>query len=259
MQAQKVAIVTGSSRGIGRGIAVALAGKGWHLVVNYNRSRESAIEVAQAIEQLGCTALVIQADMGNLVDGQRMVEKTLSKYGRIDLLVNNAGVGPRHRVDMLQASEESYDEVMAINLKGPFFLTQRVANEMIAMLQAGEINDPKIVNIGSISAYTSSPSRAEYCISKAGISMTTTLWADRLAEYGINVYEIRPGIVATDLTSVVKDKYDRMIFEEGLTPIKRWGQPEDVGKAVAAIAEGYLPYSTGEIINVDGGFHLQRL
>ncbi len=148
---------------------------------------------------------------------------------------------------------------MAINLKGPFFLTQRVANEMIRQIEAEEIHDPKIINISSISAYTSSPPRAEYCISKAGMSMTTTLWADRLAEYGINVYEIRPGIVQTDLTAVVQDKYDRMIFEEGLTPIRRWGQPEDVGKAVAAIAQGALPYSTGEVINVDGGFHLRRL
>jgi NAD(P)-dependent dehydrogenase (short-subunit alcohol dehydrogenase family) len=148
---------------------------------------------------------------------------------------------------------------MAINLKGAFFLTQRVANEMIALLKSGAAQAPKIVNISSISAYTSSPSRAEYCISKAGMSMTTKLWADRLAEYGINVYEIRPGIVMTDLTSVVKDKYDRLILDEGITPLQRWGQPEDIGKAVVAIAEGLLPFSTGEVINVDGGFHLHRL
>jgi len=189
----------------------------------------------------------------------RIVDSTLDHFGSIDLLVNNAGMGPRERIDMLIVNEKSYDEVMAVNLKGAFFLTQRVANEMISLIEAGKIQNPKIVNIGSISAYTSSPNRAEYCISKAGMAMTTALWADRLAEYGINVYEIRPGIIETDLTSVVKDKYDQLILEDGITPIRRWGQPADIGKAVVAIAEGYLPYSTGEVINVDGGFHLSRL
>jgi NAD(P)-dependent dehydrogenase (short-subunit alcohol dehydrogenase family) len=148
---------------------------------------------------------------------------------------------------------------MTTNLKGPFFLTQRVANAMIKLIQEEIISNPKIVNIGSISAYTSSPARAEYCLSKAGMGMMTLLWADRLAEYGINVYEIRPGIIETDLTSVVKDKYDRLILEEGITPIRRWGQPEDIGNAVIAIAKGLMPFSTGEIINVDGGFHISRL
>jgi NAD(P)-dependent dehydrogenase (short-subunit alcohol dehydrogenase family) len=189
----------------------------------------------------------------------RLVDSTLDHFNSIDLLVNNAGIGPRERMDMLIVNEKSYDEVMAVNLKGAFFLTQRVANEMISLIEAGKIQNPKIVNIGSISAYTSSPNRAEYCISKAGMAMTTALWADRLAEYGINVYEIRPGIIETDLTSVVKDKYDQLILEDGITPIRRWGQPADIGKAVVAIAEGYLPYSTGEVINVDGGFHLSRL
>lgn len=255
----RVAIVTGSSRGIGRGIALALGARGWRIVVNYRSNREAAEEVDHRLGEVGSEALLVQADVASLEDLNRMVDATLETFGRIDLLVNNAGVGPRQRIDMLQMSEASYDEVMGINLKGPFFLTQRVANEMIALLAKGVIQEPRIINIGSISAYTSSPSRAEYCISKAGMSMTTILWADRLAEYGINVYEIRPGIIATDLTSVVKDKYDRMILEEGLTPIRRWGEAEDVGKAAAAIAEGLLPYSTGEVINVDGGFHLHRL
>jgi NAD(P)-dependent dehydrogenase (short-subunit alcohol dehydrogenase family) len=153
----------------------------------------------------------------------------------------------------------SYDEVMTTNLKGPFFLTQRVANEMIRLIKEDKISSPKVVNIGSISAYTSSPARAEYCISKAGMGMMTLLWADRLAEYGINVYEIRPGIIETDLTSVVKEKYDKLILEDGITPIRRWGQPEDIGKAVIAIAEELMPFSTGEILNVDGGFHISRL
>ena len=254
-----VAIVTGSSRGIGRGIALSLAKHGWEIVVNYRGNRAAAEETRQAIQAAGSGALIVQADLGHLADLDALVDATLQHYGRIDLLVNNAGVGPRQRVDMLQVGNESYDEVMSINLKGPFFLTQRVANEMIALLEQGVLQMPKIVNISSISAYTSSTARAEYCISKAGMSMMTRLWADRLAEFGINVYEIRPGIIRTDLTSVVKDKYDRMILDEGLTPIRRWGQPEDVGKAVLAIAEGLLPFSTGEVINVDGGFHLHRL
>jgi 3-oxoacyl-[acyl-carrier protein] reductase len=258
-KATKTAIVTGSSRGIGRGIALALGERGWQIVINYRNNRTAAEETKQAIESAGSQASIVQADMGSLNDLEGLVDATLEHFDRIDLLVNNAGVGPRQRVDMLHVSEASYDEVMAINLKGPFFLTQRVANEMIAMMQKGILQAPKIVNISSISAYASSPARAEYCISKAGLSMMTILWADRLAEYGINVYEIRPGIIRTDLTSVVKDKYDRLILDQGLTPIRRWGEPEDVGKAVVAIAEGWLPFSTGEVINVDGGFHLHRL
>ena len=255
----KVSIVTGSSRGIGRGIALSLAERGWQVVANFRSNRAAAEEVQKAVETAGGGALLVQADMASRDDLEKLVDAALSEYGRIDLLVNNAGVGPRQRVDMLQVGEKSYNEVMDINLKGPFFLTQRVANEMIALQEQDIIQEPKIINISSISAYTSSPTRAEYCISKAGMSMITKLWADRLAEYGINVYEIRPGIIATDLTSVLKDNYDRLILEEGLTPIKRWGVPEDIGKAVLAIAEGLLPFSTGEVINVDGGFHLHRL
>jgi len=255
----QVALITGSGRGIGRGIALALAGRGWHIVINYRGNRQAAEETGAAVEKYGVTGYLVQGDVAEKADRERLVDETLERFGRIDLLVNNAGMGPRQRVDMLFASEDSYDEVMATNLKGPFFLTQRVANEMIELVGSEVINEPKIVNIGSISAYTSSPARAEYCISKAGMGMMTALWADRLAEFGINVYEIRPGIIETDLTSVVKDKYDHLILDEGITPIQRWGQPEDIGKAVAAIAEGLFPFSTGEIINVDGGFHISRL
>jgi 3-oxoacyl-[acyl-carrier protein] reductase len=180
------------------------------------------------------------------------------RFGRIDVLVNNAGVAPNVREDMLQSSEQSFDRLIAINLKGPFFLTQQVAQWMVAERQHLPGIAPLIINIGSVSAYTSSSTRADYCISKAGVSMMTQLYADRLAEFGIPVFEIRPGIVETDMTSAVKEKYDRLIHE-GLTPIRRWGQPGDVGKAVAAIVEGYFPFSTGEVINVDGGFHLRRL
>jgi len=259
MSNQNVAIVTGSSRGIGRGIATSLAERGWQIVINYRSNREAADEAKQLVEAAGGGALLVQADLASQTDLVKLVEAALAEYGRIDLLVNNAGVAPRQRVDILEVGETSYNEVMDINLKGPFFLTQRVANQMILQFEKGESSQPKIINISSISAYTSSPARGEYCISKAGMSMMTKLWADRLAEYGINVYEIRPGIIATDLTSVVKDKYDRLILEEGLTPIKRWGVPEDIGKAVVAIAEGLFPFSTGEVINVDGGFHLHRL
>jgi NAD(P)-dependent dehydrogenase (short-subunit alcohol dehydrogenase family) len=259
MAASKVALITGSSRGIGRGIALTLADQAWRVVINYQSNREAAEQTRVAVEAAGGSALLVQADIASLDDLSRMVSVTLEETGRIDLLVNNAGIGPRVRTDMLAVGMESYDEVMAINLRGPFFLTQRVANEMIRLLAEGVVEDPKIINISSISAYTSSTARAEYCISKAGMSMMTVLWADRLADHGINVYEIRPGIIETDLTAGVKEKYDRMIFEEGLTPIRRWGQPGDVGKAVLAIAQGLLPFSTGEVINVDGGFHLHRL
>jgi len=249
----QVALITGSGRGIGRGIALALAGRGWHIVINYRGNRQAAEETGAAVEKYGVTGYLVQGDVAEKADRERLVDETLERFGRINLLVNNAGMGPRQRVDMLFASEDSYDEVMATNLKGPFFLTQRVANEMIELVGSEVISEPKIVNIGSISAYTSSPARAEYCISKAGMGMMTALWADRLAEFGINVYEIRPGIIETDLTSVVKDKYDHLILDEGITPIQRWGQPEDIGKAVAAIAEGLFPFST------DGGFHISRL
>lgn len=255
---RRVALVTGAGRGIGRGIGLSLAEQGWAVVVNYRGNAEAAQETAEAIQEAGGVALVVQANIAESADRARLVAATLDHFGRIDLLVNNAGMAPRVRRDLLETTEESYDEVMAVNLKGPFFLTQQVANTMIDLLQQGAIDHAQIVNIGSISAYASSPNRGEYCLSKAGMGMMTALFADRLAQHGINVYEIRPGIVATDMTSGVKDKYDDLI-DGGLTPIRRWGQPQDVGRAVVAIAEGYLPFSTGEIINVDGGFHLQRL
>jgi 3-oxoacyl-[acyl-carrier protein] reductase len=254
----RVALITGAGRGIGRGIALALAERGWAVVVNYRGNAEAAQETARSAEAAGGHALLVRADVGQTADRERLLGETLATFGRIDLLVNNAGVGPRQRLDLLEVSEASYDEVMAVNLKGPFFLAQATAKAMIALLKAGTIQAPKIVNIGSISAYTASVNRAEYCISKAGVGMMTALLADRLAAEGINVYELRPGIIETDLTSVAKAKYDALIAD-GLTPIRRWGQPEDVAAAVVAIAEGYLPFSTGEVINVDGGFHLRRL
>lgn len=255
---KKVALVTGGGRGIGRGIALALAATGWSVAVNYQSNVAAATETVESIWKAGGGAVPVQADISSANERQRMVEFILREYGRIDLLVNNAGMAPRQRTDILEMTEDSYDEVMDVNLKGPLFLTQQIANTMITLLAEDRITAPKIINIGSISAYTSSPGRGEYCISKAGMGMMTLLFADRLAEHGINVYEVRPGIIETDMTGGVKAKYDALIAD-GLTPIQRWGQPDDIAKAVVALAEGSFPFSTGEIINVDGGFNFHRL
>lgn len=255
---RRTAIVTGASRGIGRGIAEALGRLGYGVVVNYNRSAEAAEEVATAIREGGGEPVLVQADVANLADHDRLVEAATGTFGRIDLLVNNAGVAPTVRADLLDATPESYDRVMEINLRGPYFLTQRVARTMVQQVSSGQGDRLAIVNIGSVSAYTASPMRGEYCLSKAALGMVTALFADRLAEYGINVYEIRPGIISSDMTGPVKEKYDQLIAD-GLTPIRRWGTPADVAAAVVAIAEGYLPFSTGQVLDVDGGFHLRRL
>lgn len=254
----RVALVTGGGRGIGRAIVMALAERGWSIVFNYLGNAAAADETLQSIREAGAEGFAVRANVAVHDDRKALLATALTKFQRLDLLVNNAGMAPRVRHDLLLVTETSFDEVMAVNLRGPFFLSQLVATEMIAQLEHGSIIAPKIINIGSISAFTSSPNRAEYCLSKAGMSMMTALFAHRLAEHGILVYEIRPGIIATDMTSAVKEKYDDM-FAAGLTPIARWGTPADVAKAVISVAEGSLPYSTGEVINVDGGFHLQRL
>lgn len=253
-----VAIVTGGSRGIGRGIALALADAGWDVVVNYARNADAANDVVRQVESLGRRARAVQADVGSRDDRARLVAQTVSDLGRIDLLVNNAGVAPDVRADVLDATEESFDRLININLKGPYFLTQLVARQMIAQTKRG-LPPGKIVTISSISAYTAHVNRGDYGVSKAGLAMMTAVYAARLAEFGINVYEIRPGIIETDMTGPVKEKYDQLILEHDLTPIKRWGKPDDVAKAVVAIASNLLPFSTGEVINVDGGFHLRRL
>jgi 3-oxoacyl-[acyl-carrier protein] reductase len=253
---EKVALVTGASRGIGRAIALALAGQKFSVVVNYAGNHAAAEEVCAKIGAMGAKSQAIQADISLPADRTRLVEEALKAFGRIDLLVNNAGVAPAKRADILDATnanEESFDRLININLKGPYFLTQLVANKMAAQKSG------KIVNITSVSAYTASVNRGDYCIAKAGLSMMTKLFAARLAEFGINVYEIRPGVIETDMTGPVKAKYDELIFQKDLTPIHRWGQGEDVAKAVVAIATGLLPFSTGEVINVDGGFQLRRL
>ena len=254
-----VALVTGASRGIGRGIALALAAAGHDVVINYAANADAAEEVRAAVEAAGGRAVPVRADISSGGDRERLVEQAYTAFGRVDLLVNNAGVAPAVRADLLEAGEESFDRLIAVNLKGPYFLTQLVANRMIGQVRAGVVNAPRIVTISSISAYAASVNRGDYCVAKAGLAMMTTLYAARLAEYGINVYEIRPGIVATDMTGAVTEKYDRLIHEEGVTPIRRWGQPADVGAAVVAVATGLLPFSTGQVIDVDGGFHLRTL
>lgn len=257
--AQRTAIVTGASRGIGRAIAVKLGSLGFRVAINYNASTDAAKEAADLVRSAGGDAMILQADIGASADRQQLVQAVEQQWGRIDLLVNNAGVAPKVRLDLLETTEESFDYVVSTNLKGPFFLSQLVANHMIR--RRGEFAAdviPSIINVGSISAFTVSVNRGEYCIAKAGIGMMTQLFAARLAEHGIHVYEIRPGVIATDMTSKVKDKYDKMVAE-GVFPIRRWGQPEDIAKTIAAIAQGLLPYSTGQAINVDGGFHMIRL
>jgi 3-oxoacyl-[acyl-carrier protein] reductase len=260
-----VALVTGASRGIGRGIAVALAGLDHSVAINYVSHREAAQECRRLCLQAappGSEARfeVVQADISQTEDRLRLLDVVRQQLGWIDLLVNNAGVAPTVRADILKATEESYDRVMDNNLKGPYFLTQAVANFWIENLPSlpPERGKPKVVNISSVSANAVSVNRGEYCLSKAALSTMTKLYAVRLAEYGILVYEVRPGVIATDMTAPVKEHYERRI-SEGLSPIQRWGTPEDVGRAVAALAENRFPFSTGEIVNVDGGFHLQRL
>jgi 3-oxoacyl-[acyl-carrier protein] reductase len=244
MAERPVSIITGGSRGIGKGIAVELATLGFDIVISHfdfdakgGPDYSKAIETQKEIKAMNVECEVLRADVSNGEDRDKLVELTKSTFGRCDMLINR---------------------VMGINLRGPYFLTQQVANWMIEQKKVNPERAFRIVNTSSMSAYTSSPARGEYCVSKAGISMMTMLYADRLAEYGIGVFEIRPGIIATDMTSVVKEKYDKLIAE-GLTPIKRWGQPEDIGKAVGAIAEGRFDFSTGQVINVDGGFHFRRL
>jgi 3-oxoacyl-[acyl-carrier protein] reductase len=253
-----VAIVTGASRGIGRGIALRLAQDGYAVAVNYHSNAAAADEVVREIEQAGGRALAVQADVGTAAAREAMLTETLQKFGRLDVLVNNAGITSIGRKDLLEATEESWDTVFATNLKGPFFLAQLAARQMIAQVSAGQSGGGTIINVSSISAYAVSTNRADYCMAKAALQMMTWLLADRLAEHQIYVYEVCPGVIASDMTAPVKAKYDKLIAE-GLSPIRRWGQPDDVAAAVAMLASGQLPFSTGERINVDGGFHIRRL
>jgi NAD(P)-dependent dehydrogenase (short-subunit alcohol dehydrogenase family) len=260
-----VALITGASRGIGQAIALELAGLGCGIVFSHfdfsatgEPDESAAAATLSQLAALGGACSALRADVSSAADRQQLLDFAARTLGRCDLLVNNAGVAPLRRVDLLEATEESFGRVMRINLQGPYFLTQAVAKWMIQQRRQHGDRAYRIVNISSMSAYTSSPARGEYCVSKAGVSMMTALYADRLAEYGIGVFEVRPGIIVTDMTAAVKDKYDRLIAE-GLTPLRRWGQPEDVARAVRSVAEGRLDFSTGQVLNVDGGFHLRRL
>jgi NAD(P)-dependent dehydrogenase (short-subunit alcohol dehydrogenase family) len=258
MHSNRVALVTGASRGIGRGIALEVARAGYDLAVNYVANADAARAVQGEIQRMGRRAELLRGDVGIREDRDAMVEGVRTAYGRVDLLVNNAGIVSPARRDILEAREEDFDHVMAVNLKGPYFLTQQVARWMMEQKGAHPEREFAIVNIGSISGYAPGVNRGEYCISKAGVRMATSLWAARLAEVGIRVHEIRPGIIETDLTGPVKAKYDTLIAE-GITPIRRWGTPEDIGRAVAAIASGAFPFSTGDTFEVDGGFHMKIL
>ncbi len=245
----KNAIVTGAAGGIGAAIVSELLSHGYHVTAMVH-SKKGSGENPELLQY-------VQGDVSNTEDRKRLVEEAISFDGEIGVLVNVAGVAPLVRADLLEMTEESYDRVMNINTKGMLFLTQLVARHMADNAKPGEANG-SIVNISSLSAYTSSVSRGEYCISKAGVSMITKLFADRLAEFNITVNEIRPGIIETPMTDAVKEKYDNLIAG-GLLPIARWGQPEDIAKAVYALCSGQFPYTTGQSIDVDGGFHLKRL
>ncbi|MBI4586824.1 MAG: 3-ketoacyl-ACP reductase [Planctomycetes bacterium] len=254
----KAVLITGASRGIGRAIALRLAELGWGAGLNFLHNREAAEEAALEVRARGAEAVLCPGDVAD-AGGRAGILKTFKEaFGRIDALVNNAGMAPRRRADLLEAEEESFDEVIATNLKGPYFLTRDAARWMIEIRQSHPGRPLHIVNISSLSEYTSSPQRGEYCLAKAAVGMMTRLFADRLAEHGIAVNEIRPGIIATDMTAPVKEKYDRLI-QEGLTPIRRWGQPEDVARAVGAVLGGEFPFTTGAAFDVDGGFHIRRL
>ncbi|MBI9115895.1 3-ketoacyl-ACP reductase [Sanguibacter suaedae] len=259
----QVALVTGGNRGIGLGITRRLLADGYAVAILATRPEPTELldELRAAGPDGPADVVYVQGSVAELADHERYVDTALDRWGRIDLLVNNAGVAPSVRADLLEAGDESFDRVLGINLRGPYFLTQRVANAMIAT-RGDDVPDDRpvgtIVNVSSISATTVSTNRGEYCVSKAGVSMATKLFAARLAPEGIVVYEVRPGVIATDMTAGVTEKYDRLLAD-GLAPNPRWGRPSDVAGAVAVLASGNTPYSTGEVFHVDGGMHIPRL
>jgi NAD(P)-dependent dehydrogenase (short-subunit alcohol dehydrogenase family) len=254
----RVALVTGGSRGIGLGIAEALAESGFDLAINGVRDTAQVADVVDHLSRCGVRVHYCRGDVSQSADRQAIIDEVRSRFGRLDVLVNNAGVAPNVRADILEATEESFDRVLGINLKGPYFLTQLAARWMIEQRQAEPSFRGVVVNISSVSATEASINRGDYCISKAGLAMATQLWAHRLAEYGISVYEVRPGIIRSDMSAPVAEKYDRLIAG-GLTVENRWGLPEDIGRAVAMLARGELTYATGNVLNIDGGLTLRRL
>lgn len=258
MLRKKVALVTGGARGIGLGISCRLVDAGFYLAINGRSAETDLAETLDELRQLGADVFYCQADVADARDRQKLIDATRKHFGRLDVLVNNAGVAPETRVDLLDATEESFDRVLSINLKGPYFLTQLVARWMVEQKRDDASFAGVIVNVSSVSATVASVNRGEYCISKAGVAMSTALWAARLGEFGIAVYEVRPGIVRTDMTAGVTEKYDKLIAQ-GLMIEPRWGVPDDVGRAVAVLARGDLSYATGNIIMVDGGATVPRL
>jgi 3-oxoacyl-[acyl-carrier protein] reductase len=253
-----VAIITGASRGIGRAIALRLAQDGYAVTVNFHSNAQAAEEVVREIENSGGRALALRANVGISSDRQRLIAETVARFQRIDLLVNNAGITSVGRKDLLEATEESWDTVFDTNLKGPFFLAQLAARQMIQQAAPEGHKHGTIINVSSISAYAVSTNRADYCIAKSALQMMTWLLADRLAEHQIFAYEVCPGVIASDMTAPVKEKYDQLIAG-GMSPIRRWGQPADVAAAVSLLASGQLPFTTGDRLNIDGGFHIRRL
>ena len=254
---KKVALITGGSRGIGYGIAKHLAENGFDIAVNGVRDKDTVKEVLKDLRNAGSDVLYCQGNISCTTDRKKILQQVKEHFGKLHVLVNNAGVAPKERRDVLDMSEESFDYVLSTNLKGAFFLAQQAANWMIEQKKVDKEFAGCIINISSISANVSSVNRGEYCISKAGLSMVTQLLAVRLGEFDIPVYEVRPGIISTDMTAGVKEKYDKLL-SEGLSVQKRWGYPDDVGKAVASLALGNFPYSTGQVIMVDGGLTLRR-
>ncbi|HEV7298526.1 MAG TPA: 3-ketoacyl-ACP reductase [Tepidisphaeraceae bacterium] len=256
---KRVALITGGSRGIGFGVAMKLAESGFDVAINGRRDASDVADAIAVLEKTGAVVLYCQADVASRADHETMLAAIRARFGRLDVLVNNAGVAPSVRADILEAGEESFDRLISINLRGPYFLTQAAAKWMVEQQAASPSSFRGcIVNVSSVSATVVSINRGDYCISKAGVAMATQLWAARLAEHNIDVYEVRPGVIATDMTAGVTEKYDKLIAN-GLTVEKRWGKPDDVGKAVAMLARGELPYATGQVLNVDGGMTLQRL
>jgi 3-oxoacyl-[acyl-carrier protein] reductase len=254
----KVALVTGGSRGIGFGIAECLAKDGFDLAINGVRDESNVEGVLDRLRDHGTKVIYCQGDISSQESRKSIIDKVKSGFGQLNVIVNNAGVAPKQRNDILEATEESFDYVIGTNLKGTYFLTQLAANWMVAQRQADQQYHGCIINVTSVSSTVASVNRGEYCIAKSGLSMVTKLYAARLGEFQIPVYEIRPGVIATDMTSGVKEKYDKM-FSEGLAVQSRWGYPEDIGKAAAGLARGDFPYSTGQVIMVDGGMTIQRL
>jgi NAD(P)-dependent dehydrogenase (short-subunit alcohol dehydrogenase family) len=255
---KRVALITGGARGIGLAISQALAREGLDLAVCGMRDERAATEALERLRALGAEVLYVQADVSNTAVRERLLSAVRDRFGRLHTLVNNAGIAPKVRADILEATEESFEDVLRTNLKGPYFLTQSAARWMIEQKQADPGFRGCIVNVSSVSATVASVSRGEYCISKAGVAMATQLWAARLGEFDLPVYEVRPGVIRSDMTAAVTAKYDKL-FAEGLAPQGRWGEPEDVGRAVAALVRGDFPYSTGAVFTVDGGLTVPRL